>query len=89
MRSIDGDPAMFGKPQTPQREPTSLSIDARLIAEAKSLDIDISRIAEDGIAKAVADEKARLWKIENKEAIEGWNDYIEKNGLPLAKYRLF
>lgn len=80
---------MLGKPQTPQRELTSLSIDARLIAEAKSLDIDISRIAEDGIAKAVADEKARLWKIENKEAIEGWNDYIEKNGLPLAKYRLF
>ena len=72
-----------------QRKPTNLSIDARLIAEAKDLDINISRIAEDGIARAVAEEKARLWKIENREAIESLNAYIEENGLPLEEVRQF
>ena len=72
-----------------QRKPTNLSIDARLIAEAKDLDINISRIAEDGIARAGAEEKARLWKIENREAIESLNAYIEENGLPLEEFRQF
>jgi antitoxin CcdA len=51
--------------------------------------VNISRAAEEGIAKAVADEKARRWLEENKAALEQWNKYVEQNGLPLAKYRLF
>jgi antitoxin CcdA len=80
---------MLSKPHTPQREPATLSIDARLIAEAKSLGVDISRTAEDGIAKAVADEKARRWKIENRDAIESLNAYVEEHGLPLEEFRQF
>ena len=72
-----------------QRKSTNLSLDARLIAEAKDLDINISRVAEQGIAQAVAEEKARLWKIENREALKSWNTYVEEHGLPLAKYRQF
>ncbi|WP_394887674.1 type II toxin-antitoxin system CcdA family antitoxin [Mesorhizobium sp. AaZ16] len=72
-----------------QRKSTNLSLDARLVAEAKNLDINISRVAEKSIADAVAEEKARLWKIENREVIEAWNEYVERNGLPLAKYRQF
>lgn len=65
------------------RKPTNLTVDAELIAQARELDINISRAAEDGIAKAVAVERARLWKIENRAAIESWNRYVEANGLPL------
>jgi antitoxin CcdA len=72
-----------------QRKSTNLSLDARLVTEAKNLDINISRAAEEGIAEAVRQEKERLWKIENRETIEAWNDYVERNGLPLAKYRQF
>ena len=72
-----------------QRKSTNLSLDARLVAEAKNLDINISRVAEKSIADAVAEEKARLWKIENREVLEAWNEYVERNGLPLAKYRQF
>ncbi len=80
---------MLSKRPPIQRKPTNLSLDAHLIAEAKNLDINISRIAEDGIAKAVAEEKARLWKIENREAIQSLNAYVEENGLPLEKFRQF
>lgn len=72
-----------------QRKPTNISVDTKLIAEAKELEVNISRAAEEGIAKAVADEKSRRWLEENKEALESSNRYIEKHGLPLAKYRLF
>ncbi len=85
---IFGAECMRTKP-TVQRKSTNLSLDARLIAEAKDLDINISRVAELGIAQAVAEEKARLWKIENREALESWNKYVEEHGLPLAKYRQF
>lgn len=32
-------------------------------------------------------EAARKWQEENAEAIASWNDWVEKNGLPLEKYR--
>lgn len=72
-----------------QRKSTNLSLNARLVAEAKDLRINISRVAEEGIARAVAEEKARLWKIENREAIESMNEYVEKHGIPLAEFRQF
>lgn len=71
------------------RRAANLSIDANLMEEARQLKINLSRAAETGIAKAVADEKARQWKEENAEAIRSSNEYVEKYGLPLAKYRQF
>jgi len=73
--------------QSNVRKSTNLTVDPKLIAQARGLDINISRAAEDGIARAVADERSRLWKIENREAIESWNRYHEEHGLPLAGYR--
>lgn len=71
------------------RTPANLSIDAGLLREAKALDVNVSRAAEAGIAEAVAAEKARLWKLENREAIESLNEYVEKNGIPLAEFQQF
>jgi len=71
------------------REAANLSLDATLLSEARDLALDVSRAAEEGIARAVRAEKERRWRIENAEAIEAENEYIRKNGLPLAKYRRF
>ncbi|MGB3831183.1 MAG: type II toxin-antitoxin system CcdA family antitoxin [Mesorhizobium sp.] len=71
------------------RRPANLSIDANLLKEAKGLDVNVSRAAEAGIAAAVAEEKARLWKMENRAAIEAWNDYVGSQGLPLEEHRQF
>ncbi|MBZ9659104.1 type II toxin-antitoxin system CcdA family antitoxin [Mesorhizobium sp. ESP-6-4] len=73
----------------PQRKSVNTSIDSRLIEEAKALGINMSRAAEQGIAKAISAEKIRRWQEENKEALESSNEYVKRNGLPLAKYRLF
>ncbi|TGT36932.1 type II toxin-antitoxin system CcdA family antitoxin [Mesorhizobium sp. M8A.F.Ca.ET.165.01.1.1] len=71
------------------RQPANLSIDSNLMREAKGLDVNVSRAAEAGIAEAVAAEKTRLWKLENRATMETWNDYIEKHGVPLEEYRQF
>ena len=72
-----------------QRTSVNTSIDSQLIKDAKALGINISRAAEEGIAKAIAAEKTRRWQEENKEAIESSNEYVKRNGLPLAKHRPF
>lgn len=74
---------------TATKKATNVSLAENLLAEAKALRINVSQAAESGLAKAVAERRAELWVKENAKAFDCWNDYIEKNGLPLEKYRSF
>ena len=40
-------------------------------------------------AELSKDERIRRWREEHREAMEGWNRYVEEHGLPLERYRLF
>lgn len=71
------------------RRPANLSLDTALVQEAKTLGINLSRAAEDGLRKAVAAAKSENWKRENQHAIESINAWVEENGIPLAEYRRF
>ena len=71
------------------RKAANLSLDETLVSQARELKINVSRAAEDGIARAIKAERERLWRIENAEAIRLENEYVEKHGLPFAKYRQF
>ena len=73
----------------PRRRATKLSLDRRVVAEAKELGLDVSRIAEEGLAKAVAARKSELWLEENREAIEENNRYFTEHGLPFPEFRGF
>ncbi|MDL2404803.1 type II toxin-antitoxin system CcdA family antitoxin [Rhizobium calliandrae] len=67
----------------------TLWLDESLASHALALEINISRAAEDGIALATKAECERLWRLENAQAIEQANAYVEKHGLPLGKYPQF
>jgi antitoxin CcdA len=71
------------------RRPTNVSLASDLIAEAKRLDINISQACEKGLAAEVKRAREEKWIEENWEAIQSSNAYVEKHGLPLAKYRMF
>jgi antitoxin CcdA len=71
------------------KKTTSVSMAEPLLAEAKALGVNVSQAAEDGLAKAVAAKRSELWLRENHEAIQSSNEYVEKHGLPLARYRMF
>lgn len=65
------------------RKAANLSLDSALLAQARELDINLSRAAEDGIAKAVKAGRERRWLEENAEAINAHNEHFAKHGLPL------
>lgn len=69
------------------RKATNLSLDSELVSDARALGINLSRACEDALRKEVSAERGRRWQEENKEAIAAWNDWAEKNELPLDKYR--
>lgn len=68
---------------------TNLSINEKLLVEAKSLNLNLSQCAETGIKEAILKQKRQIWLKENKEAIASSNKYVEQNGLPLDKFRQF
>jgi antitoxin CcdA len=71
------------------RRPTNVSLDARLVDEAKELGINVSRASEDGLAREVRAERIRRFHEENREAFDEYNRYVAEHGLPLEEYRLF
>ncbi len=72
-----------------RKEGHQCDIAQSLLIQAKALRINVSQAAEAGIAKAVADKRAELWRKENAKAFDCWNTYVETNGLPLEQYRSF
>lgn len=71
------------------RKPTNVSLPEALLSEAKALRINVSQAAEAGLARAVAERRAALWKAENSAALDSSNAFVEQHGLPLARYRSF
>ncbi len=68
---------------------TNVSLNTTLLAEAKTLGINVSRACERGLVEQIAEERGRRWLEENRDAIKASNDYIEKHGVPLARFRQF
>ena len=68
---------------------TNVSLDGRLLTEARALGINISRACDHGLALHIAEERARRWLEENKAALDSSNAYVERHGLPLARHRQF
>lgn len=71
------------------RRPTNVCLPEALLSEAKALRINVSQAAEAGLARAVAERRAALWKAENSAALDSSNAFVEQHGLPLARYRSF
>lgn len=78
------DPIASGK-----RKPVNLSIDTGVVAAAREAGINLSQVSEAAIREAAKKERDRLWKEENRAAMESWNAWVAEHGLPLEKYRQF
>ena len=78
-------PARFEGP----KKATNVSLSADLVEEARKFGINVSEACQTGLAAEVKKAREAAWKEENRAAIESWNEYTRKHGLPLAKYRLF
>jgi antitoxin CcdA len=71
------------------RRPINVSLDTAAVAEAKDLGINISKACEAGLVADISEKRREKWLLENQHKFKGWNDWVEENGLPLAKFRPF
>lgn len=74
---------------TAPKKATNVSLPEDLVVEAKRLGINLSQACEESIEREVRRAVGEEWKRENRAAMESSNEYVRKNGLPLAKYRMF
>lgn len=71
------------------RRPINLSLDTGIVAAAREVGLNLSRVSEAALRKATREARDAAWKRDNREWIEANNRWVEENGLPLEKYRLF
>ena len=71
------------------RRATNVSLPSDLIEEARRLNVNISQACELGLEGQVRKALREAWLEENREAIQASNAWVDKHGLPLAKYRQF
>ena len=62
------------------KKPTNLTINSDLLRIAKTLKINISATLEEALIQKVRVQKQNVWLEENKQAIESYNDFVDKNG---------
>jgi antitoxin CcdA len=73
----------------PMKKATNLTLNSEVLLEAKKLGINISKFCDAFLESLVNSEKERLWKSENQDFINEYNQITEKEGLPLDKWRTF
>ena len=71
------------------KKATNLSINSSLLAEAKSLKVNLSATLERALEAEVRQKERLAWLADNKQAIENCNKLAESNGLFADKHRGF
>lgn len=62
------------------KKPVNLSLNSDLLRLGKSLGLNLSGLAEEALAEAVRQRLAETWLQENREAIEAFNEHVERHG---------
>lgn len=71
------------------RVKVNLTLDADVAETARSLGLNMSRLAEAAIIEAAKVERNRLWRAENQVAIKAYAEEVSNEGLSLAGFRSF
>ena len=71
------------------KKATNVTINSDLLQKAKSYKINISKNFEAYLAEVVRKREEQQWLEENMEAIDAFNERVEKRGLFGDKYRRF
>lgn len=75
-------------PNAPKRA-ANLRINEDLLAKAKSFDINLSATLEKALAQALKEKQREQWLADNRQAIAGYNEHVETNGVFSDELRSF
>jgi antitoxin CcdA len=77
---ITGDKMTVYRTASASKKPTNVSINAELLAKAKSLDINLSATLESALKEQIRLKEQSQWLKENSDAMEAYNQFVECNG---------
>ena len=63
------------------KKPTIVCINSDLLSKAKDLKINLSTTLENALAELANKKQREPWKEQNKASIEGYNQFVEDNGV--------
>ncbi len=75
-------------PNAPKKS-ANLSINSDLLQQAKELKINLSKILEENLAEIIMDQKSQQWLSENQDAINEYNQRVQKRGVFGDRLRRF
>ena len=68
---------------------TNITLSADVLTEAKALGINISQACDQFLRELMRGEREQHWQMDHAEFIAAYNETVEKEGLPLEKWRRF
>lgn len=77
------------RPDSAPKRATNLTLSAKVLDMARELGMNLSQTVDTLLAEEVQRRYWARWNEDNKAAISAYNERIEREGLPLAKYRSF
>jgi len=72
-----------------KKKNTNLSINSDLLQKAKQQNINLSKSLEKTLENELREKEQQRWEEESKEAIESYNQRVQKNGLFSDHFRSF
>jgi antitoxin CcdA len=76
-------------PTKATKKAVNLSLNSKVLETARELGINVSATVDALLAQEVQRQYWERWNTENKDAIAHYNARIEREGLPLERYRSF
>lgn len=64
-----------------RKVPVPAEIDEALLTEARAMNMNLSQLLEEMVREHVKNRRGRRWAEENREFIDSYNAYIERNGV--------
>lgn len=76
-------PSMVTRTIAPRRrkKATNLSVDGRLLDEARRLKLNLSQVFEAGLTEAIRQRQREEWLRKNRAALDAYNEHVEKHGV--------
>jgi antitoxin CcdA len=70
----------MSRDRTPTKRAANVSIRSDLLDSAREAGLNLSATLESALERALAEEKRKRWRQDNREAIAAYNDYVEQHG---------
>jgi len=71
------------------KKAVNLSVSVDLLAQARALHVNLSQLLEEAMLCHIKEQQKRSWLLENKDAVDAYNEHIKKNTTFSDKLRMF